>query len=101
MKRVVTFFILLSLLFISSAPIAKAEEINPSPGTYGYGSTSELSASMQLGQGTIVNGGGSAGGDLAPTGQNGSLYLILAVSLIVGSAGILIFARLKAKSSER
>lgn len=92
---------LAAFLFLSFAPFAMAAEINPTPGTYGYGSTSEFSASMQLGQGTIVNGGGSAGGDLAPTGQNGSLYLILAVSLIVGSAGILIFARLKAKSSER
>ncbi|TXI90251.1 MAG: hypothetical protein E6Q36_01725 [Chryseobacterium sp.] len=87
MKKVVIIIILVSFLLISFVPFAMAAEINPTPGTYGYGSTSEFSASMQLGQASPNNGGGS--NSLAPTGQNSTLPLVLAVVVVVASIGII------------
>lgn len=65
--------ILASLVIVQKA---HAQEINPTPGTYSYGSTSEFSPYSTLSQGSSNS--------LAPTGQGQAIgYIAIAVLLII------------------
>jgi LPXTG-motif cell wall-anchored protein len=66
-------------LLINTA-VAQAAEINPTPGTYSYGSTSEFSPLAPLSQGS----------NLAPTGQSQVIgYLVVGILLI--SVGVIAY----------
>lgn len=80
-----------ALLSLILAKPAHAAEINPAPGSYSYGSTSEFSPYATLGQGT--NGGGSSG-SLASTGQS-QMFGYLAVGLLLIGAGAVTYFTLR------
>lgn len=85
MKKIAIITILaLAILMFVAAPFAQAEEINPTPGTYSYGSTSEFSpyADLTGGPGPTPPGPEPTPG-LAPTGQNAWLLYIVAILAIV------------------
>ncbi len=69
---IVTAFTLLILPLGMTTGVASAQEINPTPGTYSYGSTSEFSPYVAL----------SSSGSLAPTGDS-QVYGYGAVALLV------------------
>lgn len=65
-----------------------AAEINPEPGTYTPGSTSELSPYVVV-PGNGANSDSSSGGTLADTGQDARrIMLLAAVLLAVGGGAI-------------
>lgn len=76
----------LAVVVFAPATVAKAAEINPEPGTYSTGSTSEMSAYSTV---TQTPGGGSQGGSssLANTGQDAQRLALLAVALLVVGGG--------------
>lgn len=83
-----TIKIICSLVFVFTllTPFtANAQEINPAPGTYVYGSGSELSQYMQLGQ-------AGSSGTLAPTGDSKIVGYIIIGSLIIAAGGLLLIA---------
>lgn len=90
MKKVVIIIALIGFLSLNATPFAMAAEINPTPGTYGFGSTSEFSQSMRLGQGSSNNNSGN----LASTGQNQMLGY-LAVGLLLIGAGAVAYLTLR------
>lgn len=83
-KKVAIITVLVAFGILSIAPFALAEEINPTPGTYSYGSTSEFSPYAELtgGPGPTPPGPEPTPG-LAPTGQNAWLLYIVAILAIV------------------
>ncbi len=60
---------------------ASAQEINPTPGTYSYGSTSEFSPYVSL----------ASSSTLAPTGADQNIGYFAALALVVVSSGIVLF----------
>lgn len=75
--------------------VAHAQEINPTPGTYSYGSTSEFSPYATLSQGS-----NSGGGSLAPTGQNMLAGVVIVVILLL-AASALTYYLLKSKKARQ
>lgn len=83
MKKIAIITILaLAIVMFVAAPFAQAEEINPTPGTYSYGSTSEFSPYAGFGNNPGPTPGPQASGSLAPTGQNAWLLYIVAILAI-------------------
>lgn len=82
---------MLSLIF---AKPTHAQEINPAPGSYSYGSTSEFSPYATLGQGT--NGGGGSE-SLASTGQNQMLGYLAVGLLLIGAGAVAYYTLRKRK----
>ena len=82
-KNVILSSLVISILAILVVPIAHAAEIDPAPGTYSYGSTSEFSPYAQLtgGPGPTPPGPTPESG-LAPTGQNLWLLYVIAILAI-------------------
>jgi ABC-type transport system involved in multi-copper enzyme maturation permease subunit len=74
--------------------VAHAQEINPTPGTYSYGSTSEFSPYATLSQGS------NSGGSLAPTGQNMLVGIVIVVILLL-TASALTYYLLKSKKARQ
>lgn len=98
-----SFFILLYFVFVPS--LANAAEINPAPGTYGYGSTSEYSASTSNLEQTNTpltpspTPTASKVSTLASTGDPTTLIKFVAIALIAcGIGGLVIFLRKKNSS---
>lgn len=99
MKKIVIITILaLAIVMFVAAPFAQAEEINPTPGTYSYGSTSEFSPYAELtgGPGPTPTPQPTPG-TLAPTGQNVWLLYILALIAITAPLAYIGVKRFKAK----
>lgn len=85
---------LMLVLALLIAPKTHAQEINPTPGTYSYGSTSEFSPYSTLSQGSSS--------DLAPTGQNALIgYVAIAAVLLIagGTTYILVRNKKQAKNT--
>lgn len=82
----------LALVFV---PKAHAQEINPTPGTYSYGSTSEFSPYSTLSQGSSSS--------LAPTGQNmviGYIAIVAVLLIAGGTTYLLVRNKKQANKSE-
>ncbi len=87
---IVTTFTLLVLPLGMTTGVASAQEINPAPGTYSYGSTSEFSPYVAL----------SSSGNLAPTGDS-QLYGYSAVALLaLAGAGLILFSLRLSKATK-
>lgn len=84
MNRIVITTILTASLVILLTPVSHAAEIDPAPGTYSYGSSSEFSPYAQLtgGPGPTPPGPQPTPGGLAPTGQNLWLLYVAAILAI-------------------
>lgn len=85
MKKAIIITILVAFALMSIAPFALAEEINPTPGTYNYGSSSEFSPYAELTGGpgpTPTPTPQPTPGTLAPTGQNLWLLYVAAILAI-------------------
>lgn len=93
MKKIAIITILaIAILMFVKAPFAQAAEINPTPGTFSYGSTSEFSPYSTLSQGSNPTPGG---GGLAPTGQNA--WLLYAIAILTITAPLAYFGIKKLK----
>ena len=101
MKKIAIITILaLAIVMFVAAPFAQAEEINPTPGTYSYGSTSEFSPYAGFGNNpgpTPTPTPQPTPGTLAPTGQNVWLLYILALIAITAPLAYIGVKRFKAK----
>ena len=86
-KKVVLATLVAGLLSFGFINITKAQEINPAPGTYVYGSSSEFSPYATLGQSATP-------GTLAPTGQSQTLPIIIILA-VTSIATLLILAAYK------
>lgn len=87
-----------ALLSMFLAKPAHAAEINPAPGSYSYGSTSEFSPYATLGQGT--NGGGSSG-SLASTGQSVAVgFAAVTTLLVLAGASVYLAGKTRRKSAK-
>lgn len=88
----ITLASILIAAFVIVSPNVHAEEINPDPGTYSTGSTSEYSPYASV-QGNDSGGGqsseGSSGGSdpLANTGQDTQRIIMLALALLAVGGG--------------
>jgi len=98
MKKIAIITILaLAIVMFVAAPFAQAEEINPTPGTYSYGSTSEFSPYAELTSGpTPVPPGPNPTPGLAPTGQNA--WLLYAVAILAIATPLTYFGIKKFKN---
>lgn len=77
MKRKILIPVIVGVFLV--APIARADEINPDPDSYTFGSTSEFSPYSSIGQGPNPT---PTPDSLAPTGQNAWFLYLLATILI-------------------
>lgn len=92
-KKIIITAIIVATLSMSLALRAHAQEINPAPGTYAYGSSSEFSPFSILTP-------GSNSGTLASTGQNQSLgFYIIGASLVLLAVTTVVIIRGRRKKA--
>lgn len=87
-KTAIITILAIAILMFVIAPFAQAAEINPDPGSYSFGSTSEFSpyaSGTPPGPGPLPGPDGTAQStaqSLAPTGQNAWILYLLAIVAI-------------------
>lgn len=85
LKKLSILLAVVIILCLCLVSLVHAQEINPAPGTYVYGSSSELSPYNTLGQ-------SSSSGTLAPTGESQTLPIIFVLASLVGGLGLILVA---------
>lgn len=87
LNTILTTAITTGLIFFCISAPAFAAEIHPAASSYSYGSTSEFSTSSQVTP--------SSSSDLAPTGQNKNIPIIIGATVVLVGVGILVTSQRK------